>query len=301
MARVIVVGAGVAGLTCALRLLEAGHRVDVVARDLPQETTSAVAPALWYPYRALPQERILEWAGASYAEFMGLAHDSATGVSMRTGTEFFTTRQRTPWWADAVPGLDRETSLPEGYVDGWTFVSPVIDMPLYLDWLTARVTERDGTLTRMNLSALPSGADLVVNCSGLGARLLGGDRSVVPVRDQVLHVEQVGLERWAFEREHPTYVVPRAKDIVVGGTEVEGEWSRTPDPQVAEAILERAVALVPELEGARILRHKVGLRPVRPAVRVERIGRVIHCYGHGGAGVTLSWGCAQTVASMASA
>ncbi len=299
MARVIVIGAGVTGLTCALRLLEAGHRVDVIARDLPLETTSAVAPALWYPYRSLPQERVMEWAGASYAEFMALADEPATGVSMRTGTELFTTAQRAPWWADAVPGLDRETSLPDGYVDGWTFVAPVIEMPVYLAWLAGRIADLGGTLTRMNLAGLPTGADLVANCSGLGARLLGGDRSVVPVRDQVVYVEQVGVQRWTLAREGPTYVVPRAEDIVVGGTDIEGEWSRTPDQQVAAEIIERAARLVPELAGARVLNHKVGLRPVRPAVRVERVGRVIHCYGQGGAGVTLSWGCADTVASMA--
>ena len=62
MARVIVVGAGVVGLSCAVRLLEAGHRVDVVARDLPLETTSAVAAALWYPYRAYPFERVTAWS-----------------------------------------------------------------------------------------------------------------------------------------------------------------------------------------------------------------------------------------------
>jgi D-amino-acid oxidase len=52
---------------------------------------------------------------------------------------------------------------------------------------------------------------------------------------------------------------------------------------------------VPALRQARVLRHKVGLRPVRPAVRLERVGDVVHCYGHGGAGITLSWGCADEV------
>ena len=49
-----------------------------------------------------------------------------------------------------------------------------------------------------------------------------------------------------------------------------------------------------------MLRHKVGLRPVRPAVRLERDGHVVHCYGHGGAGVTLSWGCADEVVALVS-
>jgi len=154
-------------------------------------------------------------------------------------------------------------------------------------------------VTRLNLSRLPTGGDVVVvNCSGLGARLLGGDRSVVPVRGQVVYVEQVGLDRWWLDGAAPTYVVPRSKDIVVGGTDDEGDWSRTPSPEVAEAMLSRATRLVPELEGARVLRHKVGLRPVRPAVRVERVGDVVHCYGHGGAGVTMSWGTADEVVAL---
>ncbi len=137
-----------------------------------------------------------------------------------------------------------------------------------------------------------------MNCSGLGARLLAADRSVVPVRGQVVCVEQTGLKRWLVEPEAPTYVFPRSKDIVVGGTDDEGEWSRTPSPETAVAILRRAEVLVPELRGAKVVRHKVGLRPVRPAVRLERDGAVIHCYGHGGAGVTLSWGVADEVVAL---
>jgi D-amino-acid oxidase len=298
MSRVIIVGAGVVGLTCAVRLLENGHRVDVLARDLPLETTSAVAAAIWYPYRALPQDRVTAWSGASYAEFVGLAGEPDTGVSMVTGTEVFADRQPDPWWRSAVPSLDRETALPEGYADGWTFVTPVVEMPVYLRWLQTRVEELGGTLTRMNVSGLPTGGDVVVNCAGLGARLLGADRSVVPVRGQVVYVEQVGLDRWWLDSAAPTYVVPRSTDIVVGGTDEEGDWSRTPLPEVAEAILARATRLVPDLEGARVLRHKVGLRPVRPAVRVERVGDVVHCYGHGGAGVTMSWGTADEVVGL---
>lgn len=298
MTRVIVVGAGVVGLSCAVRLLEAGHRVDVLARDLPLETTSAVAAALWYPYRALPQDRVTSWSGASYAEFVGLAGEPDTGVRMVTGTEVFLERQRDPWWRAAVPSLDRETALPPGYADGWTFTTPVVEMPLYLRWLETRVGELGGTLTRLNLASLPTGADVVVNCAGLGSRLLGADKTVVPVRGQVVYVEQTGLDRWWLDAAGPTYVVPRSRDIVVGGTDEEGEWSRTPSPEVATAILARAARLVPELEGARVIRHKVGLRPVRPAVRVERVGHVVHCYGHGGAGVTMSWGTADEVTAL---
>jgi D-amino-acid oxidase len=302
MARVIVVGAGVVGLSCAVRLLEQGHRVDVLARDLPLETTSSVASALWYPYLAYPVERVTGWSAAAYREFEKLASDDDTGVRMLEGIELHRTRRQDPWWVSAVPALTRVTAMAPPYVDGWTFVAPVVEMPVYLPWLTARVRDLGGELTRIALNGLPDQADVVVNATGLGARLMAADPTVTPVRGQVVYVEQVGLDRWWLDEEGPVYVVPRSRDIVVGGTDDAGEWSRTPDPETAERILARATGLVPQLAGARVLRHKVGLRPARPTVRLEaeRHGhtRVVHCYGHGGAGVTLSWGCADDVAAL---
>ncbi|WP_299927733.1 FAD-dependent oxidoreductase [uncultured Nocardioides sp.] len=301
MRRVIVVGAGVIGLSCAVRLLEAGHRVDVVGRDLPLETTSSVAAAVWSPY-SRPQEHVVRWARAAYDAFAELCDDESAGVVMRTGTELFRESSGDLWWRDALPpgaGPDRETSLPAGYASGLTMRTPVIEMPVYLRWLSARVEQLGGTVTRMNLSALPTGDALVVNASGIGARLLGGDHTVSPVRGQVVLVEQVGIDRWWIDAETPSYVVPRAHDVVLGGTAVEGEWSRTPDPAVAASILERAARIEPRLAGARVLRHKVGLRPGRPSVRLERVGEVVHCYGHGGCGVTVSWGCADDVVGLA--
>ncbi len=299
MKRINVVGAGVVGLTCAVRLLEAGHRVDVVARDLPLETTSALAAAIWYPYRAAPRERVTAWAARSYDAFAELAAAPPdSGVRMIEGTEVHASAQPDPWWVSAVPSLTRAGNLPEGYADGWSFSTPVVEMPVYLAWLRARVLALGGTLTRLNLRSLPDGGDLVVNCSGLGARLLGEDPTVTPAQGQVVYVEQFGLDRWWLDGAGPTYVVPRGADVVVGGTDVEGEWSRTPSPDVAASILERAARLVPGVAEARVRRHRVGLRPTRPNVRLERIGRVVHCYGHGGAGVTMSWGCADEVAAL---
>jgi D-amino-acid oxidase len=175
-------------------------------------------------------------------------------------------------------------------------------MPVYLRWLVSEVERLGGTLTRMALRALPHGADAVVDATGLGARLMASDTSLLPVRGQVVYVDQVGLDRWWLDASGPVYVVPRSNDIVVGGTDDEGEWDRRPDPDVAKQILERAVALVPALARARVRGHRVGLRPARPQVRLEAedVGgaRVVHCYGHGGAGVTLSWGCADEVAAL---
>ncbi|HEX6247897.1 MAG TPA: FAD-dependent oxidoreductase [Nocardioidaceae bacterium] len=307
MSRVIVVGAGVVGLSCAIRLQEAGHHVDVLARDLPLETTSAVAAAIWYPYRAYPFEQVTAWGAATYHELHRLSDDADAGITMVEGIELHRRRTADPWWRSAVPELTRVTAMPSPYVDGWSFRTPVVEMPLYLRWLARRFTQGGGTVTRMALRALPDQAEVVVNATGLGARLMSEDESVTPVRGQVVLLEQFGLDRWWLDAEGPTYVVPRSHDIVVGGTDQEGEWSRTPDPATAARILERAAMLVPEVARAKVLRHKVGLRPGRPQVRLEeekvldgpgRVERVVHCYGHGGAGVTLSWGCADEVASL---
>jgi D-amino-acid oxidase len=226
-------------------------------------------------------------------------------VVLREGTEVVASRDEKPWWSDAVPDLHETLDVPAGYDGGWAFTAPLVEMPVYLDWLAGRVLAAGGSITRLNLHGIPGtgdgGPDAVVDCSGIGAKFLASDPSLYPVQGQVVLVEQVGLERWWLDdtnADAPTYVVPRSRDIVVGGTDLEGEWSRTPSPEVAAAILRRALRLVPELAGAEVVGHKVGLRPARPTVRLERVGDVVHCYGHGGAGVTLSWGCADEVAGL---
>jgi len=270
--------------------------VDVLARDLPRETTSVVAAALWYPYKALPQDRVTAWAGESYAAFAELASGShkESGVRMTSGTEAHHEQAVDPWWAAAVPDLEH-VAPPPGYADAWSFTAPVIDMPIYLDWLRARLEELGGTLTRMSLRALPRTDDVVVNCAGLGSRRLADDDGVRPVRGQVVLVKGVDLDRWWLDATGPTYVVPREHEVVVGGTDEDGDWSRTPSPATATAILDRATHLVPELADAEVIGHRVGLRPVRSSVRLEAEDQVVHCYGQGGAGVTLSWGCADEV------
>jgi len=302
--RVLVVGAGVVGLTTAVCLAENGYDVHVLARDLPLETTSSVAAALWYPYLADPPDRVFGWAALSLQIFTQLARESPeAGVRLVMGTELLKQRCADPYWATAVRGFMRVDSPPAPYLDGWAFEAPVIEMPVYLVWLRSRLESAGGTVTRMALPTLPDAAELVINCAGLGARRLARDVSVVPVRGQVLYLAQLGLARWSLDAEGPTYVVPREHDIVAGGTDVEGDWNTRPERSVAADILRRATTLVPELEGARVLGHRVGLRPVRPSVRLERADSshptpIIHCYGHGGAGVTLSWGCAAEVLSL---
>jgi D-amino-acid oxidase len=303
--RVLVVGAGVLGLSCAVRLWEAGYEAHVLARDLPPETTSAVAAALWYPYRALPRDLVATWSRSTYARFARLAtHEPEAGVRMRWGTELLRSPTPGPWWGSALPDpsdiqvLDR---APHGYAGAWRVQVPVADTSIYLPWLLRRLQSLGGTVTRTWLPALPE-RGVVVNCAGLAAGQLADDDALTAVRGQVVYVEQTGLTEWWLDQSEDselTYVVPREHDIVVGGTAEEGSVDLRPDPRVSLQIMQRASRLVPQLATARRLGQRVGLRPARTAVRLETVrrddGAIVHCYGHGGAGITLSWGCAGDV------
>jgi D-amino-acid oxidase len=304
MPEALVVGAGVTGLSCAIRLREAGVAADVVAREPPDRTTSAVAAALWYPYRAFPRERVAAWSARGFEVLSGLAGVPGAGVRMRWGTELVIGAAEDPWWRGAVPTFGRTA-------EGYRFEAPVADMSVHLPWLVGRLQALGGSLEIAALGSLDEALDrarVVVDCAGLGARELDGDRLLIPVRGQVVYVEQTGVDEWLLDQgdaRRLVYVVPRERDVVLGGTAEEGAEDRTPDPAVAVAIRERCVAALPALAGARVLGTAVGLRPARAAVRLEAEpragGTVVHCYGHGGAGVTLAWGCADEVVALVTA
>lgn len=310
----LVVGAGVIGLSTAVRLQERGWRVRVWTADDPLDTVSGVAAAIWYPFRAYPAERVLAWSARAYEEFVALARDPATGVHLRGGTELWRGEEPAIWSTPELAGIPRAPAaadaVPAGYAGGQRLRVPVIEMPVYLRYLEARVLAAGGVVERRVLESLEEAtalSPLVVNCTGLGARGLLGDDAVHPIRGQLIRVENPGLDRFLLDVDAPegaTYVIPRSRDCILGGTAEPGEWELRPDPAVAAGILERCLRLEPRLAGARVLEHRVGLRPGRPAVRLEVEvapggGRVIHSYGHGGAGVTVSWGCADEAAELA--
>ena len=174
--RCTVVGAGVSGLSCAVRLLEAGHDVEVVSDRFSPDTVSDVAAAIWYPFLTAPADRADTWSVATYAELERLAkEDPESGVRMRDGREYLRQVVEPPAWRDALAAfsiLDQD-EIPEGYVFGWQFRAPVIEMPLYMPWLRSRVETLGGTLRQSfveDLSEVPG--EVVVNCVVLVAREL---------------------------------------------------------------------------------------------------------------------------------
>ncbi|MEU1784581.1 FAD-dependent oxidoreductase [Streptomyces sparsogenes] len=308
----IVVGAGVIGLTSAITLAERGVRVAVWSRDPAGDTTSAVAGGLWWPYRVEPEEKVGAWSLRTLGVLTELAaRPEETGVRMVEGTLAGTRPGDLGPWAAEVPGLRpaRREELPEGWDHGVRARVPLVDMATYLGCLRRRLEAAGGTVERRAVAGLDEAvgaAPLVVNCTGLGARDLVPDAGVHPVQGQLVIVEDPGLDEW-FVAADPgsadtVYLLPQPYGVILGGTAREGVWDLTPDPATAEAIVARCARVRPGLADARVIGHRVGLRPARSRVRLEaettRGGRLVHNYGHGGAGVTVSWGCAEEAAGL---
>ena len=306
----IVVGGGVIGLTTAVVLAEDGRGVRVWARDPVERTTSAVAGALWWPYRIEPEALVGAWSLQSLAVYEELAaRPDETGVRMVEGVQGETRLDDLGPWAARVPGLRAATADEYAGTGLWARL-PLIDMPVYLRWLQERLIAAGGTVEERvvrDLGEAAAEAPVVVNCTGLGARDLVPDPAVRPVRGQLVVVENPGIETWLTSVDHTsaksTYFFPQPGGLILGGTADEDDWSLIPDPGVAEEIVKRCAAVRPEIAGARVLDHRVGLRPARTAVRLEREvlpdGRVlVHNYGHGGAGITVAWGCAREAAEL---
>jgi D-amino-acid oxidase len=313
---VVVVGAGVSGLTSALYLAEAEWPVRVWTAAGPQQTTSVVAGALWAPPR--PAERAAEtlaWTEHSLQVFRELSNDSSTGVRMAPAMVAgeLTAADSMASAASLIPDLRRAepADVPAGFKAGYRATMPMVNMPQYLAYLTTRLAAAGCEIETHPVRSLDEAADaapIVINCAGLGAAALAGDNTVRPIFGQHVILTNPGLQQLFVEINNGpewTCYFPHPQRVVCGGISIPDRWDTTADPEITDRILKRCRRIEPRLGEAEVIEIITGLRPDRPSVRVEAepLGRAwcIHNYGHGGNGVTLSWGCARDVARLAGA
>src|SRR2546423_4133710 len=308
--RVAVVGAGISGLTCAVVFAESGFEAAIFADEIGDETNSAAAAAIWYPYDVGSSVEVTPGAAASYRRFSELARQSGTGVSVSELRVFSRLGPITPpdWAQSFVTRPLAGSEIPSVFVSGFTIGVPLIETGRYLKYLAARLTNAGGSIsggTRFTgLEEIESRFDLVINCAGIGARELVPDPEMEPHRGQVAIVQKLDLPYAVVCDDPPLmYAIPRSNDCVFGGTN-EISDDRIADPQTTARII-RECERVLGRPAPPLIRERVGLRParsggVRVAVGKLRDGRsVVHNYGHGGSGFTLSWGCAETVLEFA--
>ena len=305
-----IIGAGVSGLSTGIRLLEAGHNVRIYAESISPNTVSDTAAAWWYPFLVEPLEKTNRWSAETFNELVRLREEEDVScITMRMGKEFLEEECQVPGWSDSIPHfriLDDE-EIASGYSFGWEIEAPVIEMQIYMPWLMGRFEELGGeiNIVKINsISELPG--EVLVNCCGLGGKELCNDHDLEPVRGQILYTTQdPGFGRFDQRPESLIYTIPRRDVTVLGGTAQRGDWDENIRDDDTEEILAKCESLWPELDRSKIVGMSVGLRPSRKEVRleIERLPsgkRVIHNYGHGGAGVTLSWGCADEVVRILS-
>ncbi len=299
---ITVVGAGVSGLTTAIVLEERGHHVRVVAAATGDATTSAVAAAVWFPYHVGPPELVVGWAARTRDWLETLVASREAGVDLVIGYEI-TDSADPPYWTAAIP-VQRAPAPATDEASAWRFTAPRVEPARFLPWLTSQL--REPIEQRVVTDLTTESGDLVINCTGLGARELLGDDAMLPLFGQIVITELGSYDAGVTitdDRDPDAlfYAIPRRDELVLGGCTL--PWPPgappDPDPAITARILAQARAL--GLSVGPVKRVRAGLRPSRPAVRLERDPEhphVIHNYGHGGAGFTICRGCAESVADL---
>lgn len=305
--QVTVVGAGVIGLCTALELQRRGHDVLVIAERVFDDTLSAVAGAVWFPYQVGPEdsERVARLAQHTRRALGELARtEPAAGIDELTFFEIDPAAAlgELPSWAQGEVAI-AAAPVP-GAPPAWLFTAPRAQPSLFLPYLARGLRRPIEQRQVASLSELPG--DAVINCAGLGARALTGDATLVGVFGQVLVSApgQVALDITITDARDPEsffYVIPRRHELVLGGIARPVEGTDTPpaEPEISARILAHAARL--GLTVGPVQSVHTGLRPVRPRLRIERDPvdhRLFHNYGHGGSGFTLCLGSAHALADL---
>ncbi len=300
---IAVIGAGVSGLTTAVVFAEHGYQTAVFAEKIGADTTSAAAAAIWFPYDTGPGDTAIQFALETFHTLTDLARQPDTGVSMIEFRSFSRNDQITiPEWSRPLGAKPIESDIPAGFVSGFAVTVPLTDTTIYLDYLLKRFEKAGGEI-HLNkrfdrLEDVDPQYGVIVNCAGIGARELVPDPDLEPHRGQIAIVAKLNLPGAIVSDDPPLmYAIPRTNDCVFGGTNVVSDDCAI-DPEATVSILNECSRVL-GINPPSVVAQRVGLRPFRRSgVRVERglsdDGRiVIHNYGHGGSGFTLSWGCAE--------
>ncbi|XP_027603661.1 uncharacterized protein LOC114002094 isoform X2 [Pipra filicauda] len=320
--KVAVVGAGVIGLSTALCIVEAcpSCSVTVLSDQFSPNTTSDVAAGMLIPhtYPGTPIHMQKQWFKETFTYLFAISNSaeaSEAGIHLVSGWQIFrsTPKEELPFWSDAVLGFrpmsEAELQKFPQYRFGQAFTTLKCDCPPYLLWLEKRLKAAGVQTYNRKVSdlwELHSEYDIVVNCTGIGAHQLVGDKKLFPVRGQVLKVYAPWVKNFIRDGDGLTYIYPGIHGVTLGGTREKESWSLSPNPDTTKDIFDRCCSLEPSLREAQDIKVKVGLRPSRQSVRLQRevLSQggvklpVVHNYGHGAGGFSVHRGTAKEAARL---
>ena len=333
MKRVAVVGAGVIGLSAALHLLErfpGALDITVISEKFSPNVTSDKAGMLLLPFdfrsdeqkkeSAYDQEQDFQrWTRATFQKYHSIyrsEENAEVQICLEQGYLLYEEQHPDPWYKDEVFGFRRVAldsvearllHLPPQCVDACSFSTYIVETTSYMQWLMRKVKRGGATFQERKIFSFDelSSYDIILNCTGIGSCELLDDKLMHPVRGQTVTVKAPWLAQWLvfYGKESIDYIFPRANDVILGGTLQAGNWSENPDPKTTQQILLRCQGYFPSLYSAEVVKSSAGLRPLRDPIRLESCegpggSLLIHCYGHGGQGIVLSWGCAQDIGDI---
>ncbi|KAK6540426.1 hypothetical protein TWF694_009222 [Orbilia ellipsospora] len=285
-ANIVVIGAGVAGLTTSLLLAKRRHHVTVIAKHMPGDYdiqyTSPWAGANFFPF-SFENEPARKWERDTHPELWRLATQvPESGIHVQDARLYNAKGLETPgfmkdlmaedpWFKNLVHGfraLDKD-ELPEGMASGTTFKSVCINTAVYLPYLLGQCRKYGVVLKRgvvkhiadaRDMHVSGKKADVVVNCSGLMSCKLGGveDAKLIPARGQIVVVRNEAPAMYTTNAvnegdDEMMYIMMRAAGggTILGGCYQKGNWSPEIDPNLANRIMKRCVEICPELTGGK--------------------------------------------------
>ncbi|RYC59188.1 hypothetical protein CHU98_g7037 [Xylaria longipes] len=306
MTKAVVIGAGVTGLSCALRIQEAGHGVTIVAKDFPsgfETIDSATQINFTSPWGGAHNRFILPPPGAASDsqearehamslltwEEMRALHDRypEAGITFMKAYDYFEAPEpaQTTLTEDkarnefGMKGFRFHTKeeLPEGVKLGYEYETWCLNPMVYCAFLLRRFAYRGGKIVKREIrdplevfdmkDLAPF--DILINASGIGF----GDHDVFittanPCPVTITRINAKGMGSFNVSRNFEG-------GTVIGGTKIPNYWNPNPSLELREKLLSNFAAMYPDILGPdgkfTVIKDIVGRRPTRKGgMRLEK-------------------------------
>lgn len=265
--KVAVVGAGIMGTSCATLIQETyPHDVEVVqiAKEFSPHTTSDGAAGLWEPFcvSGTPEHLVVKWSEITYNWALDVqktdSMSALCGLSITQGFNLTTEPTiETPFWShvplDFSHLTERELQrFPPNVRAGFKYTTVFIEASKLIPRLRAKFESCGGVCERRGIDSyedIGDDFDVVVNCTGLGAKTLCSDPHMMPIRGQVRRVRAPWIKEFIIfdntETDTVTYVLPNQDSVVLGGTLYKNDTNTEVEPEDVAHIVTTCSQLFP--------------------------------------------------------